>query len=269
MLNRIRTESGINVSWETHGTGGPHLVLVHGSFSDHRTNWEFVMPLLAERFTVHAIARRGRGETDTTHGHSLLDESEDVAEVIRHIGEPVFLLGHSYGAQVALQTALSVPGRVRKLVFYEGPWPTLIDASVLGVLGEFARAEDWSGLAFWFFRQVLFVPLDELEAVRTSELWGPIIADARASLSDLTALNSYHFRPEAFRNSGVDVLLQTGSMSPRHLYATDALAAVLPHARIEVLTGQAHEAMTTAPDLYAESVFRFLLEGRTAGVSAG
>jgi hypothetical protein len=37
------------------------------------------------------------------------------------------------------------------------------------------------------------------------------------------------------------------------------LAALLPDARIEELPGQAHEAMTTAPRMYAESVSRFCL----------
>jgi pimeloyl-ACP methyl ester carboxylesterase len=56
------------------------------------------------------------------------------------------------------------------------------------------------------------------------------------------------------------VLLQVGSESPRHLYVTDALAAVLPDARIGELPGQAHEGMTTAPEMYAEAVSRFLLD---------
>jgi hypothetical protein len=55
------------------------------------------------------------------------------------------------------------------------------------------------------------------------------------------------------------VLLQIGSESPRDLYVTDALTVVLLHARIEELPGQAHEGMTTAPEMYAESVTRFLL----------
>jgi hypothetical protein len=41
---------------------------------------------------------------------------------------------------------------------------------------------------------------------------------------------------------------------------TDALAAVLPQARIEELPEQAHEGMTTAPGIYTEAVTRFLLE---------
>jgi alpha-beta hydrolase superfamily lysophospholipase len=85
---------------------GPPLVLVHGAFSAHQANWAFVKPLLEPQFTVSAIARRGRGETDGTAGHSLEDESRDVVAVMQSIGAPVFLLGHSYGAQTALAAVL-------------------------------------------------------------------------------------------------------------------------------------------------------------------
>jgi len=55
------------------------------------------------------------------------------------------------------------------------------------------------------------------------------------------------------------VLLQVGTESPRDSFVTDALAPVFPDARIDALSGQAHEGMTMAPDQYAESVFRFLM----------
>jgi hypothetical protein len=55
------------------------------------------------------------------------------------------------------------------------------------------------------------------------------------------------------------VVLQIGTESPRDLYITDALAAVLPDVRIQELTSQAHEGMTAAPEMYAEAVSRVLL----------
>jgi len=56
-------------------------------------------------------------------------------------------------------------------------------------------------------------------------------------------------------------MLQVGSESPRDLYVTDALAAVLPNARIGTLVGQAHEGMTTAPEQYVQATMAFLLDG--------
>ena len=52
--------SGVRIGYEVYGNGPP-LVLVHGAFSDHRTNWAYVRPLLEPHFTVFAVARRGRG----------------------------------------------------------------------------------------------------------------------------------------------------------------------------------------------------------------
>jgi pimeloyl-ACP methyl ester carboxylesterase len=110
----------------------PPLVLVHGSFSHHRTNWEFVKPLFEKQFTVYAIVRRARGETDATEVIASKIKSRDVVAVIQSIGEPVFLLGHSYGAQTALAAAAKVPDNVRKLVLYEAAWPGVIGGAARG-----------------------------------------------------------------------------------------------------------------------------------------
>ena len=82
------------MSYDVYGTGPP-LVLVHGGFSDHASNWELVRPFFEPRFEVYAVARRGRGETDATEGHSVEDEGRDVATLIDSLADPVFLLGHS------------------------------------------------------------------------------------------------------------------------------------------------------------------------------
>jgi pimeloyl-ACP methyl ester carboxylesterase len=257
-MQRMPSPAGAIVSYETYGSGPP-LVLVHGAFSDHQTNWQFVKPRFEQQFTVYAIARRGRGETEATAGHSLEDESRDVVAVIQSLGAPVFLLGHSYGAHTALAAAAHIPDRVRKLVLYEPAWPHVVGPEALARLEALAQAGDWDGLAVTFFRDQLSVPVEELNALRATALWPPILADAQASLGDLRALSRYDFHAERFRELRVPVLLQIGTDSPRDLYVTDALAAVLPDVRIQELPGQAHEGMTTAPQMYAEAVSRFLL----------
>lgn len=257
-MQRIPLSTGATVSFDRYGSGRP-LVLVHGSFSDYETNWEFVRPLFEKQFTVFALARRGRGETDATQGHSLEDESMDVVALIQSIDEPVFLLGHSYGAQVSLAAAAKVPDRVRKLVLYEPPSPRLLSNEFLARFEELAQTGRWDDLAVIFFRDCLLVPVEELDKVRASELWPPIVADAAATLGDLRALVRYDFNVERFRELRVPVMLQVGTESRRDLYVTDALASALPDVRIEELPGQAHEGMTTAPDMYADAVSRFLL----------
>jgi pimeloyl-ACP methyl ester carboxylesterase len=255
---RLTTTAGVTVSYERYGSGPP-LILVHGGFSDHDSNWAFVKPQWERQFTVHAVARRGRGQTDATEGHSVEDEGRDAAAVIHAIQEPVFLLGHSYGAQVAMAAAAIEAGRVRKLVLYEPPWPHVFPKPVVVRLEAFAQVKDWESFAVTFFHEVLAVPRNELDALRTTAHWPPIIADSEATLGDLRALLRYEFTAERFRALRMPVLLQIGTESPRELYVTDALAAVLPDVRIEALPGQAHEGMTTAPEMYAEAVSRFLL----------
>jgi pimeloyl-ACP methyl ester carboxylesterase len=258
LVERITSPRGATVSYDKSGSG-PSLVLVHGAFSDQHTNWQFVKPILRERFTVFAIARRGRGETLGTEGHSLEDEVRDLVALIEAVGEPVFLLGHSYGAHCSLAAALLVPDRIRKLVLYEAAWPRVVSNEALARLEELATAHEWENFAVTFFRDTLSVPVHDLDALRATELWPPIVADAKASLGDLRALNKYDFDIECYRQIECPVLLQIGSESPRDLYVTDALTLVLSQARIEQLPGQAHEGMTTAPEMYAESVTSFLL----------
>jgi pimeloyl-ACP methyl ester carboxylesterase len=136
-MQRITTPSGVTISYETYGTGPP-LVLVHGGFGDHNTTWQEVKPLLKDRFSVYAVARRGRGESSATEGHSFEDEAADVAAVLRQVGEPAFLLGHSGGALCALGAAALHPAGVCKLVLYEPPYPHVIPPDVLARVEAFA-----------------------------------------------------------------------------------------------------------------------------------
>jgi pimeloyl-ACP methyl ester carboxylesterase len=258
-MRHIITPAHIKISYEQYGSGPP-LVLVHGSFLDHETNWELIKPLIEEQFTVYAIARRGRGNTDATQGHSVEDESQDVAVLIESLDEAVFLLGHSYGGQVALGAAALVPGSIRKLVLYEPPWPHIIRRDTLNRLEELAQAENWDALATTFCREVIAMPEDELNHLRSSQLWPPMLTDTKATMEEIRALPRYDFDPNYFRDLSCPVLLQVGTESPRDLYVTDALAAVLPNVSVEALPGQAHEGMNTAPQMYAEVVSRFFLE---------
>src|SRR5215207_903367 len=96
---------------------GPPLVLVHGAPADH-SRWTPVLPALEERFTVCAVDRRGRGGSSDSGDYAIEREFEDVAAVVDSLGEPAFLLGHTFGALCALEAAL-LTQNVRKLVLYE------------------------------------------------------------------------------------------------------------------------------------------------------
>jgi pimeloyl-ACP methyl ester carboxylesterase len=258
-MERIAMPNGVTISYTTYGNGPP-LVLVHGSFSDHDTNWQEARDLLADRFTVYAIARRGRGETSATTTHTIEDEAEDVVAVLREVGEPAFLLGHSHGASCALEAAARYPEGVRKLVLYEAPPPDLYAPDVLASLFTFIDRHDWDGLVDAFMRDVLLVPPAEIAEIRASPFWSVWTDDAQATVNDLRALAAWSFDASRFRSLALPVLFIIGSESPREIYLTDTLAAILPDARIQTLEGQAHEGMTTAPELFVDALDQFLLE---------
>ena len=263
-MERITSHDGTVISYDRSGDGPP-LVLVHGGFSDHNTNWAYVKSLLEKCFTVYAVARRGRGETAATDGDSLEAEAADVAAVVQAAGDTVYLLGHSYGALCALGAAALVPERVAKLVLYEPPWPHIVGADVVARLEQLGEREDWDALVETFMTDVLQVPPDEVAALQRTPDWAPWTADARATLGDLRAAVRHTVVPEHYRTLTMPVLLLVGTESPRELYVTDALAANLPDARVVALEGQAHEGMTTAPALFVDAVVRFLV-GEVAGV---
>jgi pimeloyl-ACP methyl ester carboxylesterase len=153
------------VTCKTAGSGPP-LVLVHGGFSDHHTNWEFVQPLWARDFTTYAIARPGRGETPPAPVREVEDDARDVVSLIESIGEPVFLLGHSFGAHVALAAAALSPALVRRLVLYEPPWPSLLGPAAIARLEALAAAGEWDRLSYSFFHDTLLVPAADLDELR-------------------------------------------------------------------------------------------------------
>src|SRR5262245_17922096 len=112
------SKDGTPIGFERSGKGPP-LVLVHGTSADH-TRWKPLLPELESRFTLYAVDRRGRGGSGDASTYSVEREFEDIAAVVDAVGEPSFLLGHSYGAVCALEASLRTHN-VRKLVLYEPP----------------------------------------------------------------------------------------------------------------------------------------------------
>lgn len=251
------TPAGVRIAYDRFGTG-PALVLVHGSFCDHRTNWQFVAPELARHFTLYAIARRGRGGTEVTEWHSVEDEAGDVAALIEAIDDRVYLLGHSYGAQVALAAASLARERITKLVLYEPPVTDIVTQDCNAALDDRAAVEDWEGYTVTFMRRVVSLSESELAAMRASPLWPEFVSEARATCRDISALLAYDFDLARFARLPMPVMLQIGTESRRESWVTDPLAAVLPDVRIAELPGQGHDAMFTAPDLYARQVIDLL-----------
>jgi len=57
---------------------------------------------------------------DVPRRSARISPSARRSSLLRRIGAPAFVVGHSYGAHVALGAALAVPE-----LLYEAPWPHL------------------------------------------------------------------------------------------------------------------------------------------------
>ena len=108
--------NGINLYYETHGSGRP-LVLLHGGLMSGET-FGPVLPLLAERHQVIAVDLQGHGRTaDIDRPIDVRLMAGDVAALIDHLRLATpDVVGYSLGGGVALHTAAKHPAKVRRLV---------------------------------------------------------------------------------------------------------------------------------------------------------
>lgn len=98
----------------------PPILFLHGLSSNARF-WERVARHLGSRHLV-ALDQRCHGLSDQpAYGYSNRTLAGDVAETIRalRLGRPV-VAGHSWGASIALETAVRYPGLVSGLVQLDG-----------------------------------------------------------------------------------------------------------------------------------------------------
>jgi pimeloyl-ACP methyl ester carboxylesterase len=108
--------NGINLYYETHGSGRP-LILLHGGLGSGEM-FGPVLSLLAERHQVVAVDLQGHGRTaDIDRPIDVRLMAGDIAALIDHLHLATpDVVGYSLGGGVALQTALQYPTKVRRLV---------------------------------------------------------------------------------------------------------------------------------------------------------
>ena len=113
----------------SHGSPGPGaprtpVVMLHGLLVGTLAAWYFTAaPALAAKRRVRMYDLRGHGRTERVReGYDIATMAADLGALSEGMG-PVDLVGHSFGALVALRFALDHPGRVRRLVIVEAPLP--------------------------------------------------------------------------------------------------------------------------------------------------
>lgn len=227
-----------------------------------------VGPRLAERFTVWAIDRRGRGASGDTEPYVVEREFEDVAAVVDALAaesaEPVPVVGHSFGGRVGLGAALRTP-RLSRLVVYEGapapedrPYQPDDLAARLASLRESGANEL---LLQTFLHEVVGMSATDVDAYRANAVWPDRVAAAPTIVRELVAESSPEAGVEVLGRVDIPVLQVLGSASlPPFHAATTALDERLPRGRVAVIEGARHAAHHTHPDEFVAEVVAFLGE---------
>lgn len=278
MDETVWTEDGVRL-WAVRGGEGHSVVFCHGGPGLWDTLGE-VAGLLAGVATVHRWDQRGCGRSQRCGPYSVARSLANLDAVRRHFGlERMALLGHSWGAQLALRYALDHPERVSGLVYVSG---TGLD-----------RDADWHGEYARNLRSRLGDHLRRWETLRERERtdaedrefsvlqWSVDFADRDRALEHAqhmatpwlgvnfecnAALNAEdrHHRgtpqPRARCEAlNVPVLIVDGAEDIRPRRAVDSLERALPLASRVTLNGAGHLPWIEDPDGFQSAVGDFLL----------
>lgn len=199
---------------------------------------------------------------------SLRDEVALIEPVLTRAGSPLALVGHSYGAAVALIAALANPGRVRAMALYEPTLFSLLDAETpppneadgirhtvlnagmaLDAGNQDAAAEHfidyWMGGGAWKNMPEQRKP-PIATSVRNVRRW------AHALLTEPTPL-------AAFRELNVPILYMVGKRSTPSTHGVARLLThELPQVELVEFETLGHMGPVTNPETVNDVIARFL-----------
>jgi pimeloyl-ACP methyl ester carboxylesterase len=226
-----------------HLGAGPEVVLLHG-LSGSRRWWRFTAPVLARRFRVHVPELVGFGGS---RGAARQPDVREMAAVVaewltRVAGEPLRVVGHSMGGQIALHMAVEqrMPERL-VLVSASGlPRPLTLTEGARLVAGALPPRR-WGAPTF-----MATLAVDALRA-------GPL-----ALLRATRFLLSDDVRPLLSRVT-CPTLLIWGALDPLiPLAHGEAMARSIPDSRLVVVEDSAHNVMADRPAEFNRLLLDFL-----------
>ena len=249
---------------------GPGVVCLHSNAS-HSGQWRELMDLLSP--TCHVLAPDGydAGKSPAWPADQPLgldDEVELLEPVLARAGSPLVLVGHSYGAAVALMAALRQPGRVRALALYEptlfslleqeAPAPNEAD-SIRHAVAAAGKALDrgdtdsaaghfidyWMGPGSWAATPALRKPA-MAESIRQVRRWGDALFHEATPLAAFGALD-------------VPVLYMVGGRTPASTRGVARLlCATLPQVERLSFEDLGHMGPITHAPVVNPTIARFL-----------
>lgn len=249
---------------------GPGVVCIHAN-AGTSGQWRALMTLLAPKFHVLAPDSWGSGKSPdwpSDRNIRLRDEVGFLEPVFEKTGTPLILVGHSYGAAVALIAALTHPGRIRAMALYEPTLFAVIDADTPppnaadGIRDIATRAgaaldagdrdtaaglfiDYWMGPDTW--RQM---PEQRKPAIAASA--ANVRRWAHALFTEPTPL-------DAFRTLDIPVLYMTGKRSTAAAHGVARLLVrALPRVERVEFEELGHMGPVTHPDIVNAAIARFL-----------
>jgi pimeloyl-ACP methyl ester carboxylesterase len=247
------------------GEGGegrvPVLVFVHGFGCDHG-DWEEQVAHFETRHRCVTLDLPGHGASPAGGEPVTIARCIDEVHALvapMAIEAPVLLLGHSLGCRVALSVANRLGERAAGVVAVDG-------SSFAGTDPEGARAAMLAKLESAGFRSVaegMFTQMFTSSSPRlfaeaavarardmAPEVGGPLLADMAAwdVAHSASMLDAVRVPLMAIQSTAVDDLRRRSVLAPGQGSPwTDAIAARVPGARIELLPGFGHFTMNEAP----------------------
>ena len=223
---------------------GPGLLLLPGGYLSAQ-HYMLMATALADAFTVYVMERRGRGLSGPQGDHyCMARECEDVAALLTQT-DTHFVFGHSSGALIALQAALTLP-TIHKAAIYEPPlsqhgsistsWIPRFDREIaqgrpVSALITFIKGDKLSRIPRW-----LLLPLLTWYVHKEKQTLGPNDASMESLIPtqrfDGLLVKEMDGSLATFAEMRADVLLLGGAKSPAFLRdILDALDHTLPHVR--------------------------------------
>ena len=243
-MKKVISKDGTQIAYESTGRGQV-VILVLGALNSRKSGAKLAK-LLASRFTVISFDRRGRGDSTDTAPYSPQREVEDIAALIGAVGEPVYLYGHSSGAALALECAIKLGKKVRKIAIYEVPYT--LDKKERKDADEYYRAlkkllaAGRRGAAVALFIRSVGVSDRQIAAIKRLPMWRGLEKLAPTLAYDSEVLGKGHSLPAA-RVSHVTVptlVMHGGAGAPFMRDAAQAISKIIPRAQLSTLTGQTH-----------------------------
>ncbi len=231
----VQSQDGTTIAYDTLGSG-PALIYITGAIC-HR-NFQPIrddVKAFASAFTVYNYDRRGRGDSTDTQPYSIEKEVEDLEALIDAAGGKAFLYGHSSGAALALEAALRLGKKVKKVALYDAPYVESKEAKkkyeLVNQEVEQLLQQGKNKQALFRFLSGIGMPKVFIYLLPFMPGWGSMLKLAPTLMYDIELTKDL---PPLKRAGKVTtpVLVLSGEKSPPELrVVADQLAAAIPQAQ--------------------------------------